>query len=143
MKHIFPTLLLLFPFLVSAEIYKCIQPDGKLGFYDKPCTAGVAEERITLKSKSIDWVSRLRSEKSSSIQIIDVLRKDGDVTIKYEFTTKSASNEFVRLANNVSNMPVVLMKYIKPKEGNLGRAEIKASNKPNSLFDKMKRANKQ
>ena len=143
MKHILPTLLLLFPFLVSSEIYKCKQPDEKLGFSDKPCTAGAAEETITLESKSVDWVSRLRSEKSSSIQIIDVLRKDGDVTIKYKFTTKSASNEFVRLANNVSNMPVVLMKYIKPKEGNLGRAEIKASNKPNPLFDKMKRANKQ
>jgi hypothetical protein len=85
-------------------------------------------------------VSRLRNEKSSSIKITDVLRKDGDVSIKYEFKNKSDSNGFLRLAKNVSNMPVVLMKYLEPKESVLGRAEIKASNKTNPLFDKLKRA---
>jgi len=142
MKYIFPTLLLIFPLVVSAEIYKCKQPDGKLGFSDKPCADGAIQEKITIKSKSVDWVSRLRSEKPISIKIIDVLGEDGDVTIKYEFTTKPASNEFIRLANNIRNMPVVLMKYIDPKGNALGHAEIKASNKPNPLFGKLKRANK-
>ncbi|BBM00258.1 hypothetical protein GL2_03320 [Microbulbifer sp. GL-2] len=119
-----------------------MQPDGKLGFSDKPCADGAIQEKITIKSNSVDWVSRLRSEKPTSIQIIDVLREDGDVTIKYEFTTKPASNEFIKLANNVSNMPVVLMKYVEPKGNTLGHAEIKASNKPNPLFNKLKHANK-
>jgi hypothetical protein len=140
MKYILLTLLFVSPFVVSAEIYKCEQVDGKLGFSDKPCLKGAAEERITVKVNKSDWVSRLRNEKSSSIKITDVLRKDGDVSIKYEFKNKSDSNGFLRLAKNVSNMPVVLMKYLEPKESVLGRAEIKASNKTNPLFDKLKRA---
>ncbi len=142
MKYIFSLLLFLFPLFVSAQIYKCKQPDGKLMFSDRPCSKEDIEEKITPKSTTTDWVSRLQSEMTSSIQIIDVLRKDGDVTIEYEFSSKLLSDEFLRLANDVSNMPVVLMKYISPKEGAPGRAQIKASNKPNPLFDKLKHANK-
>jgi len=140
MKYIFSIFLFLFPLFVSAEIYKCKQPDGKLSFSDKPCAKEAIEERITPKSTKEDWVSRLRSKMSSSIQIIDVFRKDGDITIEYEFSSKSDSNEFLRLANDVSNTPVVLMKYLEPKGGALGRAKIKVSNKPNNIFNKLTRA---
>ena len=37
-------------------------------------------------------------------------------------------------------MPVALMKYIAPDSQNLGRAELKASNKPNPLFDELMKA---
>ena len=69
-----------------------------------------------------------------------MFRKDGDITIEYEFSSKSDSNEFLRLANDVSNTPVVLMKYLEPKGGALGRAKIKVSNKPNNIFNKLTRA---
>jgi Domain of unknown function (DUF4124) len=137
MKFLLLIALLILPILASAQIYKCIQADGKVGFSDKPCSKNVIQERVEEKPKKTDWVSRLQEEKPASIIIIDVLRQDDDVIIKYEFKTKSESNEFLKLANKVSNMPIVLMKYIAPESGSLGRAEIKASNKPNPLFEEL------
>lgn len=121
----------------SSEIYKCKLENGSFIFSDKPCPGNSAEEKITSENGNDDWIARLSDEKSSSINITEVIRIDGDVTIKYEFITKSDSNDFLKLANSVSNIPVVLMKYIAPKENVLGRAEIKLSQKPNPLFDKI------
>lgn len=140
MKNILLMLLLVFPAFASAQIYKCKHSDGKVGFSDKPCSANAIQEQVENNSKETDWVSRLQTEKPTSIVIIDVLRQDGDVIIKYEFESKSESNSFLKLANEVSNMPVVLMKYVAPQSGTLGRAELKASNKPNPLFDELSKA---
>jgi len=142
MKYIFIVLLFASPLVVSADIYKCKQVDGKIGFSDKPCPKTSSEEKITYKRPGQDWVSHLRKEISSSIKITEVIRKNGEVTIRYAFETKSDSNNFVKLANNVSSMPVVLMKYLEPKGNDLGQAEIIASNKPNPLLDKLKHAKK-
>lgn len=84
-------------------------------------------------------MGRLRKEKSSNIKITDIRREDGDVIITYEFKTLSDSNDFLRLANDLSDIRVVLMKYIEPKNGEFGRGEIKASSKPNPLLDRQKR----
>lgn len=137
MKYMLIAVLLISPVSISAEVYKCKQVGGKLSFSDRPCPKNADEEKIVVENKNGDWVDRLRQEKSSVIKIIDVQRKDGDVTIKYEFITKSGSNEFIRLAGNLSDMRVMLMRYIEPNENGPGRAEIKASNKPNPLFDKL------
>ncbi len=138
MKNIFSIVLLIFPIFASAQIYKCKQSDGKVLFSDKPCSKNAIQEQVEEKSKKTDWVSRLQAEKPASIIIIDVLHQGDDVIIKYKFKTKSGSNEFLKLAKKVSNMPVVLMKYIAPESGSLGRAELIASNKPNLLFDELK-----
>ena len=140
MKFLMLIALLLFPILASAQIYKCTQTDGKVKFSDKPCSKSVIQEQLEEKPQKADWVSRLQEVKPESIVITNVLRQDGDVIIKYEFKTKSESNEFLKLANKISNMPVALMKYIAPDSQNLGRAELKASNKPNPLFDELMKA---
>lgn len=140
MKFLISITLLCFPIFASAQIYKCTQSNGKVAFSDKPCPKTVTQEKIEGKQKKSDWVSRLQAEKPASITIIDVLRQDGDVIIKYEFKTKQESNDFLKLATKVSDTPVVLLKYLAPDEGRLGRAELKASNKPNSLFDNMEKA---
>jgi hypothetical protein len=132
----FITVLLFLSSVVSAEIYKCQKPNGRLAFSDKPCPTESTQETINIKKKS--WESRLESQKSPSINIIDLISKEGETTIKYEFRTIANSTAFLRQANRLSNMPVVLMKIIKPKAGVLGRAEIKASNKPNPFFDQLK-----
>lgn len=131
--------LLISPIVASAQIYKCTQSDGKVGFSDKPCSKNVIQEQTEEQPKKTDWINRLQAEKPASIVIIDVLRQDGDVIIKYGFKTNSESHEFLKLANKLSNMPVVLMKYIAPASGNLGSAELKASNKPNTLFEGVKK----
>jgi hypothetical protein len=142
MKYIVLALLFVSPLVIAGEIYKCKKPDGKLGFSDKPCPDDVMEERITLKQQKADWLRRLRTEKPSYIDITEIFQKDADVSIKYEFKTNSDSNSFIRLANQLSKMPVVLIKYTNPKGGQRGRAEIMASTKPNPLFEKIKSANK-
>jgi len=134
----FITILLFVSSVASAEIYKCQSPSGKLAFSDKPCPIESTQETIEIKRKS--WTSRLESQKSQSINITDIVSKDGETTIKYEFRSIADSTAFLKQANRLSNMPVVLMKIIKPKAGALGRAEIKASNKPNSLFDQLKKS---
>ena len=142
MKYIFISLFLLSPLVVSGEVYKCTQSGGKVGFSDMPCLKSDSEERITMDTKKTDWVSRLRLEKPSSIKIINVIRNDSGVTIKYEFNRKQDSNSFVRLVKNLSEMPVILVKYVESKGGALGRGQIKASKAPTPLFGKLKRGKK-
>lgn len=132
------TILLFISSVTSAEIYRCHSPNGKLAFSDKPCPIESSQE--TIKIEKISWERRLENQKPPSINIIEISSIDGETTIKYEFRTISDSTDFLRQANRLSNMPVVLLKVIKPKLGALGRAEIKASNKPNPVFDQMKKS---
>lgn len=143
MKYTLLMLLLIFPIVSTAEIYKCKQSNGKVGFSDNPCPKGVVSEQVDIKSKKSDWVDRLQAGKSASITILDVIHNDGDVTIKYTFKTKSDSNEFLRFANEVSGIQIVLMKYIAPDSGRIGRAELLVSSKPNPLFKKLEVDRKQ
>ncbi len=140
MKSIFLILLLISPLVISGEIYKCKNTNGQLGFSDKPCNEDATQERVILSTSKTDWIGRLKSEKSSSINITDILHNNGDYFIKYEFSSKPDSNNFIRLANKLSGMNTSLINFIEPKEIVLGRAEIKVSNKSNSLLDKLNRA---
>lgn len=134
----FIAVLLFLSSVASGEIYKCQNLDGKLSFSDKPCPTESSQETISIKKKS--WEYRLESQKPPSINIIDIISKDGETTIKYEFETIADSTAFLRQTNKLSNMPVVLLKIIKPTKGTVGRAEIKASNKPNPLLDQLKKS---
>lgn len=133
--------LLAFPIFASAQIYKCTQPDGKIGYSDKPCPKNALQESLEEKSKNTDWLSRLQAEKPASIVILDVLRKEDEVIIKYGFKSAADSNEFLKLANRVSHTPVTLSKYIKPESGALGRAELKVSDKPDLFTKRIKNKN--
>lgn len=142
MKSIFIVLLLISPIVISGEIYKCVNPDGQLGFSDKPCNKDATQERVVLSSGKIDWVSRLKSEKSSAINITDIVQNNDEYFIKFEFSSKSDTSDFVRLANNLSGMNTSLINFIMPTDLALGKAEIKISNKSNPLLDKLVRAKK-
>lgn len=117
------------PCFAFAQVYKCIHTNGKVAFSDKPCPKNTAQSQIKEKTEKADWVSRLLTEKSSAIIIIDVIRKNDEVSILYKFKTQQESNDFLRLANETSTLPVVLLKFIAPTAGGLGSAELKASKK--------------
>lgn len=121
------------PCFASAQTYKCINTNGKVAFSDKPCPKNTTQLQIKEKTEKADWVDRLLTEKPSAIIIIDVIRKDDEVNILYKFKTQQESNDFLRLANKMSNTPVVLLKFIAPTPGGLGSAELKASNKIKDL----------
>jgi len=139
MKYIFLILSLVSDNAYS-EIYKCEGKNGSISFSDSPCPQELAQEVI--ETKKTDWVSELKVKKSGLIKIKEIVKEDGDITISYNFKSQSDSQQFMKLAQKLSNMPVVLMKIIMPKGKSMGMAEIKASNKPNPLFDKFKNANK-
>ena len=134
-KYLFMVLWFL-PFAVSAEIYKCQSSSGELAFSDRPCPPESLQEIVSSKEEA--WTTRLIRQKPPSINILDIATEDGETIIKYEFRTTSDSRNFLRQAGKLSNMPVVLLKILQPKDGSMGKAEIKASNKPNPLFDKLK-----
>ncbi len=119
--------------LAAGEIYKCQSLDGKLSFSNSPCQIE-AQEKI-VKFEKTDWITRLKRKGLSRIQIVEVTTKDGDTTIKYNFKSIPDSARFMKLANDLSHMPVVLMKIIMPEGKTPGRAEILASKKPNSVLD--------
>ncbi|MFO1368291.1 MAG: DUF4124 domain-containing protein [Marinagarivorans sp.] len=121
------------PCFAFAQVYKCIHTNGKVAFSDKPCPNNTAQSQIKEKTEKADWVSRLLTEKSSAIIIIDVIRKNDEVSILYKFKTQQESNEFLQLANKLSNIPVVLLKYIAPTTQAPGSAELKASKKIKDL----------
>jgi len=135
-KYIFMVLWFFSP-AASAEIYKCQSSNGKLTFSDKPCPSESSQETISLKEEA--WTTRLKRQKPPSINIVDIISKDGETTIKYKFKTIADSTAFLRQTGKLSNMPVVLLKILQPKGESMGRAEIKASNKPNPLIDKLKK----
>ena len=41
------------PLTVSAQLYKCTQPDGKVGFQDKPCQGGSTGEQIEVRPPAL------------------------------------------------------------------------------------------
>jgi len=136
------TALCFFSSLASAELYKCQTQDGRLGFSDRPCPTGSKEETVIVKKDSIkqdSWINRLKTQKSPLIDIIDIVSKGDETTIKYRFKKTSYSTDFLKLTGKLSSMSVTLMKIKKPKSEAMWRAEIIVSNKRNPLFDKLKK----
>ena len=64
------------------------------------------------KQKNSNWISQLKAQKTSSITITDIVKKDGDTIIKYIFLTREDSNSFIRLVNKLSKTNVGLSKYL-------------------------------
>lgn len=138
MKYVFLIIFVLFSNFAFSQVYKCTLQDGTLSFSDKPCQAGQNQQEIFEKQQNSNWISQLKAQKTSSITITDIVKKDGDTIIKYTFQTREDSNSFIRLVNKLSKTNVGLSKYVQPKNSGVGNAEVKVTNKPNPLFDNLK-----
>ena len=46
-------LLICLPLTASAQMYRCTQPDGKVGFQDRPCQTGSTGEQIEVRPPSL------------------------------------------------------------------------------------------
>lgn len=125
--------------LALAEIYKCKNASGDITFSGRPCVGGMVQGSLSSKkTKTRDWLKSLRQKKSIAVDIVDVKRKADDVYIDIETFSFVESNEFMRLAHKVSGMGVTMLKMNPPKGGELLKATLLVSSKPNKLADFIK-----
>lgn len=128
--------LLVYVLLISSntfatEVFKCVQPDGKNVFSDKPCPKGVGEEKVTYKDQS--WESALEASKPVTIKIMDIKKSDGDTLITYELSNYADSEEFLKLAHKISKQSVYLKKMKLPINNGKGVAVMLITKKEYSL----------
>ena len=133
MKYYIITLLI-YTNVAQAEIYKCVDSSGKTSFSDKVCLDSSKKEIIDYKKQ--DWTIRLKAKKPSDIEITKIESKKNKTLISYKYINNKDSNEFIRLANKLSNKNVKLLKLTKIAPGKKGKAEILVSNEENKLFNK-------
>lgn len=132
MKHCALLICILSP-LASAQIYKCVEANGQLGFSDKPCSS-TAKQQIIVK-KPVGWLARLKQDKSSMIEFINVERVDDATIIDVYYETTNDMSEFMRLVAKLSEMSVLMQKITGPSNGQRATATIKVSPQSPSLFD--------
>lgn len=123
---------LLIPAFACADIYKCIEPDGKQYNSDQPCSSSSSQECVEIEER--DWVERLRSSVPHGVEILSIKKGDTETTMKYSFATMEHSSRFLKLAAEVSGQRVALIKVIAPVDGKPGSAEMKVSNQMPNIF---------
>lgn len=134
-KHIMVCVLLASSNAFTTEVFKCVQPDGKNFFSDKPCPKGIEEEKVTYKD--LPWDRTLVASKPEDIKIIDVKTTDGDTLITYQFFNNADASRFMRLTQDLSKQNINLLKIKSPINGQRGEAVIQVTKKETKLFKEM------
>lgn len=134
---------LIFMILISsnsfaADIYKCVDENGKQVYSDKKCSKSTAE-KIEYKETSLD--DQLKALAPGKSKITNISRKGGETFIDYEFTTNAELAEFMRLSQKVSGKHVNLLKVVMPKDDAMGKAQVLITTKPGLELGKTKPQN--
>lgn len=136
----FIKILLVYVLLVSTnafatEVFKCVQPDGRNVFSDKPCPKGVEEEKVIYKD--LPWEKALEARKPPDVKITELKKVKGDTLITYRFFNQTDSNTFMKLAHELSKQNVNLLKIKVPVNSERGEAVIQVTKKETKLFKEM------
>ncbi|MDO8342671.1 MAG: DUF4124 domain-containing protein [Cellvibrio sp.] len=129
-KYFFALMILISPISFAADIYKCIDKNGKQVYSDKKCPKSNAE-KIEYKETSLD--DQLKALTLGKSKITNISRKDDETFINYEFTTRDELTEFMRLSQKVSGKHVNLLKVVMPKDNDVGKAQVQITTKPGVL----------
>ncbi len=137
-KYFFVLMILISPSSFSADMYKCVDENGKQAYSDKKCPKSAAE-KIEYKETSLD--DQLKALAPGKSKITNISRKDGETLIDYEFTSNAELTEFMRLSQKVSGKHVNLLKVVMPKDNDMGKAQVLITTKPGLELGKTKPQN--
>src|SRR5687768_14832463 len=112
-QYFFALVILTSPNSFAADIYKCLDENGKQVFSDKKCPKSNAE-KIEYKETSLD--DQLKALAPGKSKITNISRNDGETFIDYEFTTNAELTEFMQLSQKLSGKHVNLLKVVIPKD---------------------------
>lgn len=114
--------ILISPASFAADIYKCVDENGKQVYSDKKCPPSTAE-KVEYKEISLD--EQLKALAPGKSKITNIERKEGETLVDYEFATNAELTEFMRLSKKISGKHVYLIKVVMPKDAEVGKAHIK------------------
>ena len=125
------TALLFVSSATSAEIFKCVAPNGELMFMDRPCPEETTQEVVEVqRAGEVDWLNMINAKKPDTILITSVEEKEDEVLISYEFSNTEVSTEFMQTVNDLSSITTRLLDFVAPSETQVGKAKIRVSDKP-------------
>jgi uncharacterized protein YpmS len=116
----------------AAEIYKCIDAQGKYTFADKQCPKHASQTKVNHKEASFE--DQLIGLASGNSKVTNISKDGDDTHIDYQFSTQNELQEFMRSSMKLSGKNVNLLKVVMPHGGSKGQAKLQITDKVNGLF---------
>ncbi|OZY85521.1 hypothetical protein CBP51_00260 [Cellvibrio mixtus] len=116
----------------AADIYKCIDAQGKHIFSDKQCPKNTSQEHI--KHKNEIFEDQLIGLASGHSKVTNITKDGDDTLVDYQFGTQAELQAFMRASMKLSGKNVNLLKVAMPHGGSKGQAKLQITDKDNGLF---------
>lgn len=118
----------------AADIYKCIDAQGKQVFSDKQCPKNTSQTKVNHKNASFE--DQLIGLASGNSKVTNIAKDGDDTLVDYQFSTQTELQAFMRSSMKLSGKNVNLLKVVMPHGGNNGQAKLQIADKDNGLFKK-------
>lgn len=116
---------------LAADIYRCIDSQGKQIFADKKCPKNTTQATIRYKKTSFD--DQLIGSAPGKSKVVDISTIDDETLVNYQFSTQAELQEFMRLSARLSGKNVNLLNVVMPTDKAAGKAKVQITDKPGFL----------
>ena len=118
----------------AADIYKCVDAQGKQVFSDKQCPKNTSQTTVNHKNASFE--DQLIGLASGNSKVTNIAKDGDDTLVDYQFSTQTELQAFMRSSMKLSGKNVNLLKVVMPHGGSKGQAKLQITDKDNGLFKK-------
>lgn len=117
---------------LAADIYKCVDSQGKHIFSDKQCPKNTNQEQV--KHKNATFEDQLIGLASGNSKVTNIAKDGDDTLVDYQFGTQAELQAFMRASMRLSGKNVNLLKVAMPHGESKGQAKLQITDKVNGLF---------